>query len=385
MRSQSSALHQPALDAIVAELQRLRVERGGMSYTQIAELVRQLRADRGEAPASAFVGRSTIYDAFRLGRRRLNPDLVADIATVLGEDAERVAAWRNECLSLRRTIDDATRHDREGLIEPHTDALADDEPHDALSRRPAFVVAPRPPAESPRPVRDPRVEVLKRATDPSARERDGHRSLRARPMLRAIVPLVVVGTIINLVGSGLVVILPLSVYLDMIGTAVVALLCGPWTGVAVAIATHGLFALVDGSPTSLWFVLVNITGALVWGYGARLWPLARTPLRMLFLSTGVALCCTFVAVVLMGLVYGGASLHAEAQGIADGLSASGYTLATATTMANLITSVIDKIVSGFIALSIAPVLARLLLPAGSVVSEVSGIARGADATAHDGR
>ena len=76
------------MDRLVAELQLLRLNAGDVSYSQIADRVRELRQNRGETGSAAFVGRTTIYDAFQPGRHRISPDLIADIASALGEDAE---------------------------------------------------------------------------------------------------------------------------------------------------------------------------------------------------------------------------------------------------------------------------------------------------------
>lgn len=42
------------------------------------------RAAAGTTAAAARIARSTVLDAFRLGRRRINPDLVAEIVVTLG-------------------------------------------------------------------------------------------------------------------------------------------------------------------------------------------------------------------------------------------------------------------------------------------------------------
>ncbi|GAA1954220.1 helix-turn-helix domain-containing protein [Microbacterium aquimaris] len=337
MRPESSTPNQNSLDDLVSDLQRLRLESGDISYSQIAERVRSLREERGDPPAAAFVGRSTIYDAFRPGRRRMNPSLVADIAAVLGEDADAVDAWREACIRARYSAPTSP------------------------NRPPAEGGAPRGPSR-------PADEVPSSQPAPFA-----EKAYSTRDTVRAGLFVIVVGVIVNLTGSGLVIALPLPIYLDMIGTAITAMVVGPWAGVAVAVLTHGAFALVDGVPDSLWFTFVNATGALIWGYGARTFGLARSPLRMLFLTSVVALCCSVVAVALMIAVYGGFSLHGEAQRMAEGLVAGGYSPTAAMLTANLITSETDKLVSGFVALIAAPALARALPPFSDSASEVFGV------------
>ncbi|PWD51161.1 hypothetical protein C8046_11400 [Serinibacter arcticus] len=72
------------LDDLVRVLQSLRTDAGEPSFATIATAVTRLRADRRPAVPAARPGRVTIYDAFRTGRRRLDPELLLDIVAVLG-------------------------------------------------------------------------------------------------------------------------------------------------------------------------------------------------------------------------------------------------------------------------------------------------------------
>src|SRR5699024_7279385 len=83
-----------------------------------------------------------------------------------------------------------------------------------------------------------------------------------------VVLVVLSAVVINHLGMGAKSYIGFSLFLDMIGTCAAALILGPWYGVAVAVLYHGvtLFTSVDDGAL---FVLVNITGALVWGYGVR--------------------------------------------------------------------------------------------------------------------
>ncbi len=117
---------------------------------------------------------------------------------------------------------------------------------------------------------------------------------------------------------------------------------------------------------SLPFAVVNIAGALVWGYGVRRWGLGRSLGRFFSLNVLVALVCTLIAVPVLVLVFGGSAGHEQ-----DTLTATFFemthTLAVAVGFSNLLTSVGDKMISGFLALvviSTLPLGARLkpLLP-----------------------
>lgn len=81
-----------SVDELAARLRALRAWAGDPSYTEIARRVGALRTARGVPVAEARPGRVTVYDVFREGRSRLDVDLLADVAHVLGD--RRPAAWR---------------------------------------------------------------------------------------------------------------------------------------------------------------------------------------------------------------------------------------------------------------------------------------------------
>ncbi|ARK04200.1 hypothetical protein B8281_05040 [Cellulosimicrobium sp. TH-20] len=80
------------MDELAARLRALRAWAGEPSYTEIARRVGALRTARGVPTAEARPGRVTVYDVFRAGRSRLDVDLLADVAHVLGD--RQPAAWR---------------------------------------------------------------------------------------------------------------------------------------------------------------------------------------------------------------------------------------------------------------------------------------------------
>ena len=80
-------------DPLAEALQDLRAQRGDPSYAEIARLV-SLR--RGGSSATR-VARTTVYDAFRTGRTRVNLELVREIAAVLGADDAQVDHWVARC------------------------------------------------------------------------------------------------------------------------------------------------------------------------------------------------------------------------------------------------------------------------------------------------
>lgn len=77
-------------DDIVADLHALRAAAGEPSFAAISRRVASLRASRGVPEAEQRIPRSTLYDFFRSGRRRLDADVVTEVAISLGlPDSDR--------------------------------------------------------------------------------------------------------------------------------------------------------------------------------------------------------------------------------------------------------------------------------------------------------
>jgi energy-coupling factor transport system substrate-specific component len=199
------------LDELAVDLQRLRASAGHVAYGEIAARIARRREEQGLSHAAAQVGRSSVYDVFRAGRTRTNPDLVAEIVLALGSSDDESDRWRARCLRARSAQSAA------------------------LPRKSRIAVE----AATPSTVRTAMVVLL----------------------LLSCVGL-------NIFGNSAAGRIPVTLYLDMIGTAIAAIVLGPWYGVAVGAATSSL-AAISNVPGSIAFIFVEIAGALVWGYGVR--------------------------------------------------------------------------------------------------------------------
>lgn len=283
------------LDRLALDLQELRGRAGDPSYAEIVARIGQQRRAAG-APAQSRPGRTTVYDAFRTGRRRVDVALVLEIVRALGADEDEVEAWRERCRDA---------------VRPH--------------------------------------EVPAPATTPT-------QDLAPRGGARSVLLTLVLCLLANLLGRGMVDLLHLPLYLDMVGTAIAAVLLGPWWGAGVGAATNVLGSVISG-PASLAFIPVNVVGALVWGYGVRHgW--GRSAARFLVLSMAVGVACTLVAAPIVLLVFGGYTfLHAEDTLTRTIVGHVGH-LGVAVFASNLITSLADKVISGFVGLAVVEGLSR---------------------------
>ncbi|VXC41136.1 conserved hypothetical protein [Pseudoclavibacter sp. 8L] len=84
-------------DELVGRLRQLRQRSGSPSFSELTERVRDVRVSRGAHARESAVGRMTVYDCFRLGRRRLDVPLVLDIVRVLGVDDRGAQLWSDWC------------------------------------------------------------------------------------------------------------------------------------------------------------------------------------------------------------------------------------------------------------------------------------------------
>ncbi|MGO3032813.1 MAG: hypothetical protein ACTIH8_05620, partial [Microbacterium gubbeenense] len=126
------------------------------------------------------------------------------------------------------------------------------------------------------------------------------------------------------------------------------IMLGPWYGVAIALLGNSVGMLIHGSM-ALPFALVNAAGALVWGYGVRRSAWASTFPHFFRLNFTAAVVCTLVAVPILIVGYHGGTGH-ESDQLTQTLTSSGQNLVSAVLLSNGITSILDKLVTGFIAL-----------------------------------
>jgi len=182
-----------------------------------------------------------------------------------------------------------------------------------------------------------------------------------------IVALVPVAIALNFLGSEINGLLFLPLFLDMIGTAVVAIVLGPWWGALVGGLTNVIAALMGG-PISLPFAACNIVGALIWGYGIRA-GLGKNYFLFFVLNVLAALAVTLTAVPIYVFIFGGAT-GAYSDMMTAAFLAMGQNLWVSVFSSNIMVSLADKIISGFVALAIIEALpanlkAKLVLPKSS--------------------
>lgn len=322
-----------SVDRIVQDLQRLRADAGAPSYAEIVRRIAATRQAEGVPDLLARPARTTVYDAFRQGRSRLDPDLVGDIAQALGGDRQ---GFRRRSLRVR-LASEVTTVTLEGPAGPATD-----EPPSG--------------AGDPDPVRAP---------GPEPRPTQQGTAYRVVIVLSCLA--------LNLLGYVAVDAFDLAIYLDMTGTGIAAIGLGPWHGVLVAVLTHLVGMSVHG-VMSVPFVLVNIAGALIWGYGVRRFRQGRSLPRFFGLTLLVAAASSAVATPILLLLFGGGTGHSAS--LVEGLIDLGEPFGLAVLHANLMMSVADKLIAGFVILTAAAWLSRYVpIPGGRVFVVLGSLSR----------
>jgi energy-coupling factor transport system substrate-specific component len=286
-----------SLDRIAADLLALK-DAASLSYAEIGRRIGDARIRRGAPENAAYPARSTVYDAFRAGRTRVDHALLRDIVRALGADEHEAERWMRRARALRRPA------------EP----------------------APRGRAASPHPIGG------------------GVRPSASAPRRWFPAALLLGCVALNLLGIVVVQALHLPIYLDMIGTATASIMLGPWHGALVALSSN-LLGFTVGAPGAAPFALVNLAGALVWGYGVRRFGMGAGIGRFFVLNLLAATACSLVGAPLGVILFGGLSGHGS-DTVTNSIVTMGIPLIAAAFSANILTSVIDKLLTGFIALMI---------------------------------
>ena len=183
--------------------------------------------------------------------------------------------------------------------------------------------------------------------------------------LTLVVALIPAAAALNIVGSTINTALKLPIFLDMIGTCVAAIVLGPWWGALVGVITNVGGSLING-PIGIPFALANVAGALVWGYGVRSWGMGRNNITYFILNIIVALAVSAAAAPIVIFVFGGATGHSS-DALTAAFAQAGQSLITSVFASNVIVSLADKIIAGYVALAIIAALpsnltANLRLP-----------------------
>ncbi len=154
--------------------------------------------------------------------------------------------------------------------------------------------------------------------------------------------LMAIGIALNMALGQLVAMLKLPVFLDSLGTMLVAVLCGPWIGGLTGLVTNLLWGLIQG-PTAAFFAPVAAVIGIAAGLLAR--PgLFRTPWGAAVAGAIIAVVLAFVAVPIRIYLFGGVT-GSGADFLTAYLTKVGQDLFGAVVVTVITSNLADKIVT----------------------------------------
>jgi len=154
----------------------------------------------------------------------------------------------------------------------------------------------------------------------------------------------------------------IPLFLDMVATALAAFLLGPWYAVVVGVLS---FTTASALHNELFeprfaFILVQIVGALIWGYGYQ-W-VRQSKLhkgaRFCYLTILVGVVCSLVAFTIIEIALEGYLATSSGMLFARFLESSGDRNLAIRFQVNLMMSLIDKTIASAAALFIALEIGR---------------------------
>ncbi|MFT4413748.1 ECF transporter S component [Fredinandcohnia humi] len=146
---------------------------------------------------------------------------------------------------------------------------------------------------------------------------------------------------INTVGGQLAVVLKLPVYLDAIGTILIAMLAGPWVGALTGLLSNSVNAIFD--PVFLPYALVSIAIGYVTGVLSKR-NMMKGALKILVSSVIIALVASIISAPITAYMFGGVTGSGSTL-ITGVLLATGQNLLQAVVTTSLITDTLDKLIS----------------------------------------
>ncbi|MBS4986180.1 MAG: ECF transporter S component [Hungatella hathewayi] len=178
----------------------------------------------------------------------------------------------------------------------------------------------------------------------SMRSVDSSKGKLRNTYIAIMIPL---GVAINLVGGQVASKLALPLYMDSIGTAIVAAVMGPWVGAVSGVLYNVISALISGNMLSVMFGLCNIATAFIIGFMAKsgkftTWVHAVVATILVALANAI-MGAPIAVVVYGGIQGGGVDL------VVAGFLAAGQDILSAAFLARVPINLVDKGIACFVA------------------------------------
>lgn len=156
------------------------------------------------------------------------------------------------------------------------------------------------------------------------------------------------GVAINYVGGLIAQSLSLPIYLDSIGTVVIASIMGPWVGALSGMLYNVVSSLISGNIMASLFALCNIGSGLIVGFMARKGKF-KTVLQVVIATVLVAVWNALLGSPIAVIVYGGVDGNVGTNLMIVGMKALGTDLVSAAFLARIPVNLLDKGIACLIA------------------------------------
>ena len=157
--------------------------------------------------------------------------------------------------------------------------------------------------------------------------------------------LMAIGIALNMTLGQLATMLKLPIFLDSLGTMLVAVLCGPWIGGLTGLVTNLIWGLVQG-PTAAFFAPVAAVIGIAAGFLARA-GLFRTPWGAAIAGVIIAVALAIVAVPIRIYLFGGVT-GSGADFLTAYLTKVGQDLFSSVVVTVVTSNLADKIVTALL-------------------------------------
>lgn len=157
-----------------------------------------------------------------------------------------------------------------------------------------------------------------------------------------------IGVAINYIGGLIASTLALPIYMDSIGTVIVAAIMGPWIGAISGALYNIISAITGGNLPGALFAICNIGSGLIVGYMAR-YGFFKKWWHVLIATVLVALWNAGTGAPIAMVVYGGVDGNVGTNLMIAAAQAIGQDLGSAAFWARVPTNLLDKGIACFIA------------------------------------
>jgi len=153
--------------------------------------------------------------------------------------------------------------------------------------------------------------------------------------------LIPIAIAVNVIGGQIASLLKLPVYLDTIGTLLIAILAGPWVGALTGLLSNLIHGIFD--PTFIPFAIVSVVVGLVAGFFSRV-KLFSTIWKSILSGILIGLLAAVSSAPIAAYLFGGVTSSGSTL-ITGVLLAAGQNLLQSVLTASIITDLTDKTIS----------------------------------------